>query len=125
MASLSAGRSLVASFWLLIAAACADGPDERPATWPYIHATIVRPACATAGCHSELTSNAELELEDREEALFNLVDIGVIIAGEPDESELMRLLRGDDDVRMPPDEPLPPADIELVERWILDGAAAR
>jgi hypothetical protein len=36
---------------------------------------------------------------------------------------VVNMLRARDAPRMPPDRPLPEADIELVERWILNGAA--
>jgi hypothetical protein len=41
---------------------------------------------------------------------------------DPDQSRLVNMLRARDASRMPPDRPLPEAQIELVEQWILDGA---
>ncbi len=41
---------------------------------------------------------------------------------DPDGSRLMHLLRGDNTLLMPPDQPLPDVEIELIERWILEGA---
>ena len=41
---------------------------------------------------------------------------------DPAGSRLVSMLRARDAPRMPPDRPLPEADIELVERWILNGA---
>ena len=40
----------------------------------------------------------------------------------PGQSRLVNMLRARDAPRMPPDRPLPEADIELVERWIRNGA---
>jgi hypothetical protein len=45
-----------------------------------------------------------------------------VIPGQPEASLLLRRLRGEGARRMPPDEPLPRADIELIERWIREGA---
>jgi hypothetical protein len=41
---------------------------------------------------------------------------------DPAGSRVVNMLRARDAPRMPPDRPLPEADIELVERWILNGA---
>ena len=35
------------------------------------------------------------------------------------------MLRGQEIARMPPDQPLPDADIALIEAWILAGARER
>ncbi len=41
---------------------------------------------------------------------------------DPNESRVVNMLRARGASRMPPDRPLPEPDIELVERWILNGA---
>ena len=41
---------------------------------------------------------------------------------DPNDSRLVNMLRARGASRMPPDRPLPEADIELVEQWILNGA---
>jgi hypothetical protein len=41
---------------------------------------------------------------------------------DPAGSTLINSLRARDQPRMPPDRPLAEADIELIERWILNGA---
>jgi hypothetical protein len=41
---------------------------------------------------------------------------------DPAGSRVVNMLRARDAPRMPPDRPLTEADIELVERWVLDGA---
>ncbi len=46
----------------------------------------------------------------------------LVTAYDPNESRLVNMLRARGASRMPPDRPLPEADIELVEQWILDGA---
>lgn len=106
--------------------ACGDETDERPATWSYIHAAIIMPSCATASCHSAQTSTAGLRLEGAPQAHAILVGYlpsgNYVVPGDPTRSKLMYLLRGQDTWRMPPDQPLPQADIQLIERWILDGA---
>jgi hypothetical protein len=41
---------------------------------------------------------------------------------DPAGSRVVNMLRARDAPRMPPDRPLPEADIRLVERWVLNGA---
>jgi hypothetical protein len=105
---------------------CAAEEDDREARWSYIVKAILRPNCATASCHSEQTATGGIELEEPHEAHVLLVGDGgegnFVFPSNPDRSELLKLLRGDDIIRMPPDQPLPDADIALIERWILAGA---
>ena len=126
----------VASGWAwLVAPACLE-PDERPSAWSYVHASIVAPACATAGCHSTLAVQAGLDLATMNLAYAELTGArcgeplapgaqgaAFVFAGDPARSKLLWLLRGQQVARMPPDTPLPSSEIALVERWIWDGAA--
>jgi hypothetical protein len=115
-------RSLIILVVVVMTAGC-DAKDERPATWSYISATIITPNCATSGCHSRLAATYGLQLDTKEGAYQDLVGGGYVVPGDPTESKLMWLLTGTEVVtRMPPDNPLPDADIELVRRWIEDGA---
>jgi hypothetical protein len=104
------------------AAGCADDVDDRPAQWSYISAAIIQPSCTTAGCHSHLTSAGGIQLDTPEAGYTFLVGGGFVIPEQPDQSKLLRLLRGDEVWTMPPDTPLPEADIRLIERWIEEGA---
>jgi hypothetical protein len=115
-------------------AGCADEVDERPASFPYIWAAVLRPSCTTSGCHSRLSATYGLQFETLEGSYYALTGraCGVeldgeaprnfVVPGHPDRSKLMYLLTGDQVRRMPPDAPLPDPDIDLVERWILEGA---
>jgi hypothetical protein len=109
---------------VLFAGACGDDPvTSRPARWSYISAAIIQPSCATASCHTKLSRTYGLELETREGGYVNLVGGRLVVPGRPDQSKLVYLLRGIEVTRMPPDAPLPDADVALIERWILEGAA--
>lgn len=124
---------------LATAAACtATRTDDRPATWSYISTAIIEPNCGTGGCHSALTRTAGVILDDRDAAYRSLTESSepatrpFVVAEDPAAcegtqpfaSQLHYLLRGDGIVRMPPDAPLPEEDIELIERWMCNGAVA-
>jgi hypothetical protein len=102
------------------------GDDDRPARWSYISAAIIEPNCTTSRCHSSFSSTGGLRLEGADESWAILVGYdergNYVWPGDPARSKLMSLLRGSETWRMPPDQPLPDADIALIEQWILEGA---
>lgn len=138
-------------FAALLLGACSE-QDERPADWAFIAPTIIAPSCATASCHSRGAAAAGLDLSDAQTAYAGLMKQqaqyylpqtpmqdtatckaerggtlcvtkrALVQACSPDESRLINLMRARGAQRMPPDRPLPLADIELIERWILSGA---
>jgi hypothetical protein len=101
--------------------ACGAASDPRPADWSYIHAAIVAPSCATASCHSAYVAAGTLVFEDAAETRRTWLAKPYVTPGDPN-SALMDLLEGRERDRMPPDAPLPTADIELIRRWIEEGA---
>jgi hypothetical protein len=120
---------------LALLAGCVE-PAERATPWPYLHAAVIEPGCATGGCHTPTAAEAGLDLSTPVRAHGLLVG-GVcgeaptpgepagnfVIPFEPERSRLMHLLRGDDaNLRMPPDAALPDGEIALIEQWILEGA---
>jgi hypothetical protein len=129
--------------WLALAcvAACAS-PDERPAQWSYVHAAIIAPSCATSSCHSRVSSLAGLDLSTKTGAYVYLTGhvcgapphpqdppagTSPVYPGDPERSELIDLLRGTYEVDgevllMPPEQPLPAVEIEIIANWIRAGA---
>lgn len=74
-------------------------------------------------CHGVLKQEADLRLETRS----LMMESDVIAPGDPDASELLIRIRAEGDERMPPPEDgaaLLPDQIELIERWIQQGANA-
>ena len=100
--------------------ACTGDPGDRPAIWTYLHPAIVAPGCATSSCHNARVETAGVALDDAE-AYDALIERRFVVPGDP-ASALMALLEGDERGRMPPDAPLPAADIELIRAWIEAGA---
>ena len=106
--------------WVLVAG-CTAEPEDRPATWGYLHAAVIAPNCATSSCHSDLAATAGVVLDDEDAGYRALIDRDFVIPGDPG-SPLLFLLAGDERPRMPPDAPLPAGDVRLIERWIAAGA---
>src|ERR1700738_820355 len=72
-------------------------------------------------CHGPATQEAGLRLDERERATRRKV----IVPGESAKSKLLERVLRTDDERMPPPEvgeQLKPAQIELLKRWIQQGA---
>lgn len=118
----------------LTAAGCAE-VEDRTASWSFVHAAIIAPNCTTSNCHSQLNATAGLQFDDREGAYTFITGLpcepggdsldgnhNLVFPGQPESSRLMYLLRAEDAILMPPDVPLPEAEIEIIERWILEGA---
>lgn len=116
-------RSLAAVALLALGfvAACTGDPADRPATWAYLHPAIVAPSCATASCHSGRVATAGVALDEADAAYEALIGRRFVVPGDP-ASTLMSLLEGNERRLMPPDAPLPAADIELIRSWIEAGA---
>jgi hypothetical protein len=98
---------------------CGSETDDRPATKEYIVAAILAPSCGNAACHSSAAAVAGYAFDTLSAATKALDEL--VVPGS-DRSELLRVLRESGGDRMPLDSPLPDADIELIEKWILEGA---
>jgi hypothetical protein len=104
-------------FMLVAASACGSDVDDRPVSFSYIHAAILVPNCATSGCHSTLTKTKNVDMESRDAAYATFYD---------EDSNIVAILNGTASrtvsmFRMPIDQPLPDADIDLIDRWVKAG----
>ena len=87
----------------------------------------IRPVLATrcyeCHAHDKAGDSGELAVDSRA-ALLKGGDRGpIIVAGKPDESLLLKAVKyGDPKLQMPPEGKLPEAEIELLTKWIADGA---
>lgn len=133
----------------LVGTACGQVDDPRPAAWEYLSPRLFQPNCATSSCHSRAAAVSGLDFSDPDRGYTSLTGLKVWIVDpqgrknclpmegqtvcqrdfrpmvtpfDPAQSRLVHMLRARGASRMPPDRPLPEADIQLVERWILNGA---
>jgi len=101
---------------------CGSSADTRPKKWSFISPVIIQPSCATANCHSQLAQRSGVALDSAYDGWDQLVNRHFVKPSDSEGSALIGLLRGQGSRRMPPDFPLPDADIELIAAWIDDGA---
>jgi Protein of unknown function (DUF1553)/Protein of unknown function (DUF1549)/Concanavalin A-like lectin/glucanases superfamily/Planctomycete cytochrome C len=87
---------------------------------------LLSDACFTCHGPAEAARESELRLDTRAGAFVDLGDHRAIVPGDPDASSLyQRLTTDDEDERMPPtgsDKRLDADQVELVRRWIAQGA---
>ena len=92
---------------------------------PVDYSSQVKPLLAEKcySCHGRLKQESGLRLETRS----LMLEGGALVAGDADNSELLRRVTDDGDLRMPPQDQgaaLKPDEIDLLRRWIEQGAAA-
>src|SRR5690349_20093205 len=75
-------------------------------------------------CHGERRAKGNFQLDTFQALTKGAKGEAVLVAGKPDDSELLKLLiTKDEDNRMPQnDDPLPAAQIALIKQWIQEGA---
>ncbi|MEE2788448.1 MAG: hypothetical protein VX589_13980 [Myxococcota bacterium] len=112
-----------------------EGIPENP-TLVDVHQLVLQPACAQGGCH-DVSGAGELVLTSVAASRAGLVNaesvnetaaassILRVVPGEPDASFLMRKLTGPtlgEGLPMPIDDALTQPYVDMIERWIEQGA---
>ncbi len=123
-----AGMVCLAVFCPSTLPASPDQPDLRDR--PVLFNRDIRPILSENcfSCHGPDAGqrHAELRLDTAEGALADLGGYHAIVPGKPDESEAyLRIAEHDESMRMPPPDSnrsLSPDQVELVRRWIEQGA---
>ncbi|MEX0716327.1 MAG: PSD1 and planctomycete cytochrome C domain-containing protein [Planctomycetaceae bacterium] len=101
-----------------------EAPNESPRAVDF--ARDVRPILAARchACHGPNLQESGLRFDSRDRA-FRGGDSGekAIVAGKPDDSELIRRIREEPGLVMPPEgDPLSPEQIDVLVRWVRAGA---
>ncbi|HVJ80025.1 MAG TPA: c-type cytochrome domain-containing protein, partial [Planctomycetia bacterium] len=111
----------------LVAAACfsllfvsAGAADDEEAYFENEIRPLLVARCLK--CHGEKKQEAGLRLDSRA-AMLKGGDSGpAVVPGKASSSLLLEAVRQEGDLKMPPDKPLAPREIELLARWIERGA---
>jgi hypothetical protein len=73
-------------------------------------------------CHNDELKNGEITFLDRNSLLKGGPRGPAIVPGQPEASVLIRSLKHDGDLQMPPGPKLPPKEIAILTDWIRRGA---
>ena len=111
----SVGRALGALvLWLCVAPSWADDVLYSRDVWP-----ILRRQCWS--CHSGSMSEGKLRLETEAQLRAGGASGPIIVPGKPDESLLIGMIEGEQP-EMPPERPLSTAQVDVLRRWVAQGA---
>src|ERR1017187_617567 len=83
--------------------------------------TLLKANCAP--CHNDSTKSSGLTLTSREALLAGGNRGAALKPGSPSESLLTRAVEQSADLKMPPARKLPVDQIDVIRKWIVDGAA--
>jgi len=101
----------------LFAAACGTDDPRKP-TVEVIATKILAPTCGQVQCHSTTTMTSGLAFDTLEAAKRTLPEMTAMDG----KKSLYRVIHVTGGNRMPPDSPLDPADIDLIDSWLGSGA---
>lgn len=117
------GLYLLSGLILLIGGVYVLAGHEEPVDYNQDIKPILNKSCLA--CHGGVKKSGQFSLLFQKEAYSpNESGKPAIVPGDPDESEMIyRITHSDPDERMPPEgDPLPEKEIELLTRWIEEGA---
>jgi hypothetical protein len=121
IAAVAAGLVGAGARGLVAAETAAAAGQPRPEDLEFFEAKV-RPLLVEhcSECHSRKSGDPEGGLSFDSRADF-LAAEGVAVAGRPEESLIVKVVRYDGDLQMPPDGKLPPAAIETITEWVRRG----
>ena len=116
-------RAVVSVACLLLLAGSAEGNDRHDTANEHFE-RVIRPLLAARcmSCHGEDTQWGELRLDHKRGFLAGGEHGPVVVPGNPGSSPLIAAVRREGDLAMPPDDPLPAAEIAALEAWVAAGA---
>ena len=108
----------------------ACGGDKVDPTFTNVRDEVLLPSCGFSTCHGSGTGDLTLDEAGAYDALVDVDSAGspgntLVIAGDPDNSYLVRKLEGGPDIvgdQMPPGGELDADRLQLVRDWIEAGA---
>ena len=85
---------------------------------------VIRPLLSAKcwGCHNDKKQKGDLRLDSLEAMLKGGESGPALVPGKPEQSLIIRALRHDDQLKMPPKEKLTAADIAALTAWVKSGA---
>ena len=115
--------------WLIIAVALVGfgGPPRvfgaEPGSTDFFESQV-RPVLAANcfECHGPKKQESDLRLDSREAMMTGNSDGAVIVPGDPEKSRLVKAIRRQGDIKMPPEKTLPDPAVEALATWIKAGA---
>jgi len=108
-------------FWS--ASSSAFAAESTPVDFSRDVQPILSAACFQCHGPDEENREAELRLDTQDGLLASLGDHFAVVAGHPEASEVyQRISSSDPDARMPPEEALSKDEIDVIKRWIEQGA---
>jgi hypothetical protein len=118
---------LLALAWSAVVVAAPDPPAKPAAVSPQAAEFFeknVRPLLAThcVSCHGTRRQSGGLRLDSRAALNKGGDDGPVVVPGDPAHSLLVRAVRRDGDMKMPPRDRLPPGAVEALTTWVRMGA---
>lgn len=112
-------RALLLVPALALSAPPADAADAEQFDWHDVSRIF---AVRCLNCHAAHGAAKGLRLDSYDAAIAGSKDGPVLVAGDPDASELVRRIRGQSTPRMPfLSRPLPQDEIDLIVRWVEGG----
>ncbi|HSD91331.1 MAG TPA: hypothetical protein VLB44_27595 [Kofleriaceae bacterium] len=94
-------------------AGCGTEPDSRPVTFEVVTLEVLQPSCGQVQCHSTSTWTQGYAFDTLDAARESFR----FLSG----NELLNVIKGGEEDRMPPDVPLADLDLDLLTRWIQAG----
>jgi hypothetical protein len=104
---------------LLATLAACGAEDPRQPTVEVVSLEILAPACGAPQCHSTSTNQSGYAFDT---LAASKVSLRQLVGSGRAEHSLMEVITATGGKRMPPDAPLDPADVTLIEAWISAGA---
>jgi len=113
-------RVVLAWFVLPAFAACANADPESQEFFERSVHPILATHCTP--CHGAEKQWSGLRLDSRAAVLRGGDSGPAVVPGEPEHSALLTAVRRTGDLPMPPDDPLHPEQVAVLEEWIARGA---